>query len=99
PKDFTSLPDASNFRIGSRSTPSQLNGCPSFICDGGMNPCAEQRSATQMLVPSGSMSTAAVEPQIRPSGIFAKLSMVRYGFGPVLTGAVTWVNACVPKAA
>src|SRR6516162_3259468 len=96
PNDFTSLPDASNLRIGSRFDPSQLKTSPSRICDGGMNPWAAHRSATQMLLPSGSMSTAAVEPQMRPSGILAQPSMVRYGLGAELVGATAWVKASVP---
>jgi hypothetical protein len=38
---------------------------------------ALHRSATQMLVPSGSMSTALVEPQARPSGSTAQPVTVR----------------------
>src|SRR5262245_28612478 len=99
PNALTSLPDASNLRIGSRFDPSQLNIWPSRICDAGMNPCAAQRSATQMLLPSGSMSTAAVEPQMRPSAILAQLSMGRYGLGPEFVGATAWDRACVPTIA
>jgi hypothetical protein len=52
PNDFTSVPVESNFRIGGRSEPAQL--------------FAPQRSATQMLVPSLSISTALVDPHVRP---------------------------------
>src|SRR5687767_5984569 len=44
-----------------------------------------QRSATQMLLPSRSMSTALVDPHVRPSGSFAQPSIVLYGFGGSLT--------------
>ena len=54
PKLFTSFPDASNFRIEGRLEPAQ-----EFV---------PQRSATQMLRPSLSISTALVDPHSRPSG-------------------------------
>src|SRR5687767_15150472 len=73
PNDFTSLPVASNLRIGSSVDVRQL--------------FAEQRSATQMLLPSLSMSTALVEPHVRPSS-FAHPSTVRYGFGRSLTAGI-----------
>src|SRR5687768_11209786 len=81
PNDFTRLPFASNLRIAGRLEEPQL--------------LAPQRSATQMLVPSGSMSTALVEPHVRPSGSFAHPSTVRYGFGESLVG---WTLACAPAA-
>src|SRR6195952_2185621 len=102
PNFLTSLPEASNFRIGSRLEPSQLKTSPSRICDGGMKPCAPQRSATQMLLPSRSMPTPAVEPQMRPSGISPQRSMVRYGLGAELVGLVwarAWVAVLRAKAA
>ena len=37
---------------------------------------APHRSATQMDFPSRSMSTALVDPQVRPSGSFAQFSIV-----------------------
>src|SRR6185436_8397284 len=43
-------------------------------------------SATQMLFPSLSTSTALSDPHIRPSGSFAQFSTVRYGFGASLVG-------------
>src|SRR5215468_5342508 len=92
PKDFTSLPDASNFRIGSRFEPSQAKGLPSAnsrpIWFGGAN--APQRSPTQTLLPSGSISTAEVEPQVRPSGSLAQFSIERYGLGSEFVGAMAW---------
>ena len=61
-----------------------------------------QRSATQMLLPSRSMSTALVDPHVRPSGSFAQPSIVLYGFGRSLTtGALTHApvgGACAPGA-
>src|SRR5262245_12052133 len=47
---------------------------------------AWQRSATQMLRPSLSMSTALVEPHVRPSGSLAQPSIVLYGLGRSLVG-------------
>src|SRR5713101_4838864 len=84
PKLFTSLPDESNLRIGGRFEPSQANGVPGFMSDGGAN--APQRSAIQTLVPSGSISTPLVEPHVRPSGIVPQLSTARYGLGAELVG-------------
>ena len=40
--------------------------------------------ATQMDLPSRAISTALVAPHVRPSGIFAQPSTVRYGLGSVL---------------
>src|SRR5262245_57737316 len=91
PNAFTSLPEASNLRIGGRFEPSQANGVPGFISDGGAN--APQRSATQTLLPSGSMSMPLVEPQLRPSGIVPQCSMLRYGLGAELVGALIWPRA------
>src|SRR5262245_31732026 len=73
PKLFTSLPEASNLRMGASFDPSQLNGTPSLICDSGMNPCALHRSITHTLCPSGSTSTPEVDPHMRPSGSLAQL--------------------------
>jgi len=63
PKLFTSLPEASNSRTAGRSEAPQL--------------FAPHRSATQIEVPSGSISTALVDPHVLPSGIFAQPSTVR----------------------
>ena len=71
PKLFTSFPDESNFRmVGS----SEISPVARF-----RHVLAPHRSATQIDRPSRSMSTALVDPQVRPSGIFAQPSMVRYG--------------------
>src|SRR5580658_3989809 len=67
PKLFTSLPEGSNFSTGSSVLPAQL--------------LAPHLSATHMLRPSRSISTALVEPHIRPAGSWAQFSTVRYGFG------------------
>src|SRR5262249_11772337 len=88
PKLFTKLPEASNFRIGGNGESEQANGRPGFIIDGGAN--EPQRSATQTLTPSRSMSTAFVEPQVRPSGNLAQFSIARYGLGAELV----WTIAC-----
>src|SRR6476661_7934155 len=74
PKLFRSLPDESNLRIGSTVGESRHALLP------------PHRSATQMLLPSLSMSTALSDPHIRPSGSFAQFSTVRYGFGASLVG-------------
>src|SRR4029079_12102505 len=75
PKLFRSLPDESNLRIGSTVGESRHALLP------------PHRSATQMLLPSLSMSTALSDPHVRPSGSFAQFSTVRYGFGASLVGA------------
>ena len=55
---------------------------------------APQRSPTQMLRPSLSISTALVDPHVRPSGILKKCSTVVYGFGNELVGApLVWTWA------
>ena len=61
PKLVTSLPEASNFRIDG-----ELDICPVARS---RHEFAPHRSATQMLRPSRSISTALVAPQVRPSGI------------------------------
>src|SRR4029078_5769490 len=55
---------------------------------------APHRSATQMLMPSLSMSTALAEPQVRPPGIFAQVSSVRYGLGRSFCGRM--LVSCAP---
>src|SRR5262249_10897962 len=94
PKLFTSLPDASNLRIGSRLDPSQAKGSPGLYCVGGAN--APQRSATHTLVPSGSISTPEVEPQVRPSGNLAQSSIERYGLGAEFVAAPDWAKDRFP---
>jgi hypothetical protein len=47
---------------------------------------APQRSATQMIFPSGDTSTALVEPHVRPSGSLKAPEIVSYGFGRSLVG-------------
>src|SRR6516165_10575226 len=73
PKLFTSVPDWSNLRIGGSILPAQV--------------LAPHRSATQMLVPSRSTSTALVDPHIRPAGSLNQFSTVRNGLGCELGGA------------
>src|SRR5215471_16757601 len=67
PKLLTRLPEGSNLSTGSSVLPAQL--------------LAPHRSATQMLLPSRSISTALVDPHILASGSFAQFSIVRYGLG------------------
>ena len=55
PRLLTTLPDASNFRMGATLDPTQ-----SF---------APHRSNTHTLVPSRSIVMPAVDPTLRPSGI------------------------------
>src|SRR6478752_7409061 len=57
-----------------------------------------QRSPTQTLVPSGSMATALVEPQARPSGRVPQFSIERYGFGSELVGALVCAKLKLPIA-
>src|SRR5215470_2164737 len=78
PKLLMSLPDASNLRTVGRFDPTQV--------------FAPHLSATQMDLPSGSMSTALVAPHVLPSGIFAQFSTVAYGLGKSLAG---WTLPCV----
>src|SRR5262245_30555315 len=66
-KLFTSLPSASNLRSTARLESPQL--------------FAPHLSATQIDRPSRSISTALVDPQVRPSGILAQPSTVEYGLG------------------
>jgi hypothetical protein len=83
PNDFTMLPFASNLKIEARFEPAQL--------------FAPHRSATQMLTPSLSISTALVDPHVRPSGSFAHPAIVSYGFGRSLVGAIVALPpACAP---
>src|SRR6478672_11097264 len=62
PKLLTSLPVASNFSTGSRFDVRQL--------------LVPQRSPTQTLTPSLSISTELVDPHVRPSGSLAQPSIV-----------------------
>src|SRR5262245_43000690 len=80
PKLFTSLPDASNLRTVGKFDPAQV--------------FAPHLSATQMDLPSRSISTALVAPHVRPVGIFAQFSTVANGLGGALTGWILpWVHA------
>src|SRR6185436_16265754 len=78
PKLFTRFPSLSNLSTGSSVEPMQL--------------FAPHRSATQMLTPSLSMSTALVDPHFRPSGIFAQPSTAVYGLGASLVGLSAWAR-------
>ncbi len=68
PKLWTSLPDSSNL-----STTGSGDIWPLALSQQVLAP---QRSATQIDLPSLSMSTALVEPQVRPSGSLNWFSMV-----------------------
>src|SRR5499426_1750106 len=84
PKLFTSLPDTSNLRTVGSFDPPQV--------------FAPHLSATQMDLPSGSISTALVDPHVLPSGIFAQFSIVRYGLGKSFTGLRSpWENTSAPE--
>src|SRR5215510_14604611 len=72
PKLLTRFPFSSNLRTTGRDEPAQE--------------FAPHRSATQMDLPSGAISTALVDPQFLPSGIFAHPSTVRYGLGRSFIG-------------
>src|ERR1700752_3637203 len=91
PKLFSRFPDESNLRMGSSFEPSHANGRAGLMREGGLD--SPHRSATQTLVPSGSMATALVEPQMRPSGNLPQFSTVRYGLGAELVGASPCVSA------
>ena len=58
-----------------------------------------QRSATQMLFPSLSTSTALSDPQARPAGSCAQFSTVRYGLGSLLVASVAPLLAARPSRA
>src|SRR6185437_16066778 len=60
---------------------------------------APHRSATHTLLPSRSMATALVEPQVRPGGSFAQPSIVRYGLGRLLFGGMSGAFACAARSA
>src|SRR5882672_11143882 len=82
PKLLTSLPEASNFRIGSRFEPTQV--------------FEPQRSTAQTLLPSGAISTPAVEPHWRPPGICAQLEMDWYGLGRLFVGWLSCAAYATP---
>src|SRR5947207_219690 len=84
PKLLTSVPPASNFRIDGRFDPA--------------HELLPQRSATQMLRPSLSISTALVDPHSRPSGSVKLLAIVRYGFGRLLVGTPLLWPTCPAEA-
>src|SRR5882724_9016319 len=83
PKLLTSLPDASNFKIGGASDILPVARSIHPLLWGVKPP---QRSATQIDLPSLSTSTALVEPHVRPSGSFAQPSIDWYGLGRSLVG-------------
>src|ERR1700752_4385185 len=80
PKLATNLPEASNLRIDGKFDIWPVARSRQLL--------APQRSATQMLRPSLSISTALVEPHVRPSGILKKCSIVVYGLGAEFVGAL-----------
>src|SRR6202051_4489248 len=85
PKLLTSLPEASNFRTGSRLAPTQV-----FV---------PQRSTPQTLLPSGAISTPAVKPQRRSSGIFTQSAIDRYGLGRLLVGWLSFAPKAIQESA
>src|ERR1700674_5669847 len=86
PKLATSLPDASNFWIGARVEPEQSSA-------------VAQRSKTQTLLPSRSMSTPTAAPHLRPWGSFAQPSSMRYGLGAALGSLPPCVKLLSPGIA
>ena len=73
PKARTNLPFESNFWIGAIVN---------------LQPFAEQRSNTQMLLPSlWSTWTLMAPPSLRPSGSCSQLSCILYGLGAALGSA------------
>src|ERR1043166_3644725 len=99
PNPFRNVPDASNFKIGGKTEPSQTKGSPGLACDGRVKPFTPQRSATQTLEPSRSISTPPVAPQARPSGIVPQFAIVRYGLGAEFVGATLWASAAAAHTA
>src|SRR3954469_14158489 len=80
PKLLTSLPVESNLSTVGRSDILPVARSAHLF--------APQRSATQIDLPSLSMSTALVDPHVRPSGSLKKSATVVYGLGRSLVGAV-----------
>ena len=72
PIAVTTFPSGSILRIGSRSEPAQE--------------LPPHRSIAQMCLPSGSMSTPAVDPHWRPLGRSTQLSSLSYGSGSEFIG-------------
>src|SRR5271168_588505 len=79
PKLVSSLPFVSNFKITGMFNISPVARSRQLL--------APHRSATQIDLPSLSMSTALVEPHFRPSGNCPQPLMVRYGLGASFVGA------------
>src|SRR5688500_5436834 len=92
PKLLTSLPEASNFRIGSTFPSKQL-------CVRSRALVAPQRSPTQSLAPPLSASTPLTAPHIRPSGNIAQPSIIRYGLAYEFGSALVWTQARAPVSA
>src|SRR5215831_2197963 len=82
PKLLISLPVESKWRTGSSME--------------SWHELAPQRSATQIDLPSLSISTALVDPQVLPSGSFAQSFTVSYGLGREFVG---FRSACAPAIA
>src|SRR5262245_19515347 len=93
PKLLTRLPELSNFSTESKSDILPVAGSAQLL--------TPHRSATQIDLPSLSISTALVDPHVRPSGSLAQPSMLWYGFGASLVGAIAAVcpDVAVPDAA
>src|SRR3954468_19664982 len=84
-KLLVSVPLGSNFRIVGRLEISPVARLRQVF--------APHRSATQSERPSRSISTALVDPQVRPSGIFTQPSIVRYGLSCAARNAVVEIAA------
>src|SRR5712675_1170558 len=85
PKLATSFPEASNLSIGLSVELTQS--------------LAPQRSNTQTLLPSGSISTPVTCPNLRPSGIFNQSASRRYGLGAPFGSADTCAKDTAPSPA
>src|SRR5580658_9923681 len=91
PKLLSTLPSASNLNTTSIFLISRGAVEPSTAASRQL--LAPQRSATQIDLPSRSISMALVDPIFLPSGNLAQCAMVRYGFDASLVGS--FVSAIV----
>src|SRR5262245_31857476 len=78
PKLFTSLPEASNLSTESSGDIAPVAGSAQLF--------TPQRSPTQIDRPSLSISTALVDPHVRPAGSWKMFVPGWYGFGRSLVG-------------
>src|SRR5262245_8751715 len=86
PELATRRPDASNVWMGAKLEAEQSSA-------------VAQRSNTQTLFPSRSMSTPTAAPHLRPSASFAHPSSTRYGLGAPFGSTVPWARIPLTSAA